>query len=204
MGRLQHQGRETDDSELVRRLTEENRNLRLKSREESGESENRSLFEAKLGQQKLQFELQRACARVLHLKAKVEKGRGPAAVPGREVKLLEDELRTIRNAYEMAISYIAANGEKLLQAQLESEMLAVQLKAAREMIADSDFDVDGELLEDLKRKTAAKAEVEGENAWLKSAITEIHRDLTGVRSDRGSDIRSLLSDIKAHIGRVRR
>jgi hypothetical protein len=111
-----------DEKTRYQQLAEENRLLRLKTQEGLNESQNRQLFECKLHGQRLQFELQKASAVAVHLKSKVKrlKIRGSPA-PGREVKMLEEELSSLRTGYEMAVEYIHSTQEKLLESRNPSE-----------------------------------------------------------------------------------
>jgi hypothetical protein len=137
----------------------------------------------------------------IHFKSKVKrlKVRG-SPVPGRELKLLEDELSSLRKGYEMAVDYVRSTQEKLLESRLDAELLSIQLKAASAQNRDPDFDIDGGLLEELKRKAAVCLELEAETSWLKRAIAEIHRELTGRSTDETADIREVLGQIQANLG----
>ena len=171
------------EQETNAKLRDEMRKLKTEMGMHSDPEHNKQLYQSKIAQQKLQIQLQRMSAKMVHLKAKVQRlnlaRRNTPYSPSKDVKILESELKTMQSGYESTLQWGYDQQSLLFEEQAKTELLTVQLEALKKKLDDPSFDVDAQLIDEMKERIQEAQTASNEINWARDAAVTLYHQVFG-------------------------
>ena len=205
-----------ENSELLKKLEAEQEittKLRMEIRQAKAEASsqndpeyNKQLYQSKIAQQKLQIQLQRMSAKMVHLKAKVQRltlaRRNGSYSPSKEVKILESELKTMQSGYESTLQWGYDQQSLLFEEQSNNELLEIQLKSLKMKLEDPSFDIDSQLIEEMKERIQEAQTATNEANWNHEAAVALYRQVFDDEPSEGDSTADILASIGEHLSKT--
>lgn len=205
---------------MLREEKEKNEKLRIKINELTGkaskgkktkneeeEEKRRTIFEKQTEVAKQQIKMQNLNLKILHLKSKVKRykirlnnNESNKTKESKEIEKLENEIAAIRNSFESIQDLRFNQQDELLKEQTKNDFLQSTIDKLNGKIENPAFDIESDVMNELKEKIQENRNLKDENEKVKSTLFELYHLICGeALTDDVDDVTILLDGIRQHL-----
>lgn len=170
-------------------------------------NERKLIFDKETENVKLQIKMENLNVKIIHLKSKIKRykirlaqNETSKSKESKEIEKLENEIAAIRNSFESIQDLRYNQQDELFKEKTKNDFLQSTINKLNEKIKNPAYDIESDLMNDLKEKIQENRNLKVENDKVKSTLFELYHLICGeALTDDVDDVTILLDGIRQHL-----